>query len=106
MLQSLARHDEVVRAAIGRHAGVEFKHRGDGLCVSFPTVKDAVAAAVDAQRALSKADWCGGPELKVRMAVHVGSAHRRGDDWFGLTLSRCARMADAANGGQIVVSGA
>ena len=38
MLQSLEQHDEMLRAAIGRHAGVEFKHMGDGLCVTFPTV--------------------------------------------------------------------
>ena len=40
------------------------------------------------------------------MAVHVGSAHRRDDDWFGLSLSRCARLVDAAHGGQVVLSGA
>ena len=40
------------------------------------------------------------------MAVHVGSAHRRDDDWFGLSLSRCARLVDAAHGGQVVVSDA
>jgi predicted ATPase/class 3 adenylate cyclase len=106
MLRNLGRHDELLRAAIGRHAGVEFKHTGDGLCVTFPTVSAAVAAAIDAQRALSAADWSEGSALKVRMAVHVGSAHRRGDDWFGLSLSRCARLMDAAHGGQVVVSGA
>ena len=106
MLRNLGLHDELVRAAIGRHAGVEFKHTGDGLCVTLPTVSAAVAAAIDAQRALSAADWSDGSPLKVRIAVHVGSAHRRGDDWFGLSLSRCARLMDAAHGGQVVVSGA
>ena len=50
MLHNLGQHDELLRAAIGRHAGVEFKHTGDGLCVTFPTVSAAVAAAIDAQR--------------------------------------------------------
>ena len=106
MLRNLGQHDELLRAAIGRHAGVEFKHTGDGLCVTFPTVSAAVATAIDAQRRLSSADWSEGPALKVRMAVHVGSAHRRDDDWFGLSLSRCARLVDAAHGGQVVLSGA
>jgi hypothetical protein len=74
--------------------------------VTFPTVSAAVAAAIEAQRALATADWSEGSALKVRIAVHVGSAHRRGDDWFGLSLSRCARLVDAANGGQVVLGGA
>jgi predicted ATPase/class 3 adenylate cyclase len=106
MLRSLGQHDEILRAAIGGHGGVEFKHTGDGLCVTFPTVSAAVAAAIDAQRALAAAVWGAGPPLRVRMAVHVGSAHRRGDDWFGLSLSRCARLVNAAHGGQLVLSGA
>ena len=106
MLHSLGQHDAILRAVIGRHAGVEFKHTGDGLCVTFPTVSAAVVAAIDAQRALATADWGEGSPLKVRMAVHVGSAHRRDDDWFGLSLSRCARLVDAAHGGQVVLSGA
>jgi predicted ATPase len=106
MLQSIGQHDEILRAAIGRHAGVEFKHMGDGLCVTFPTVSAAVAAAIDAQRGLASADWSGGSALKVRMAVHVGSAHRRDADWFGLSLSRCARLMGAAHGGQLLLSGA
>ena len=106
MLRSLEQHDEMLRAAIGRHAGVEFKHTGDGLCVTFPTVSAAVAAAIDAQQALSSADWRRDAALEVRMAVHVGSAHRRDDDWFGLSLSHCARLLAAAHGGQVVLSSA
>src|SRR5829696_4945336 len=38
MLRALERHDEILRESIGRHGGVEFKHSGDGLLVTFPTV--------------------------------------------------------------------
>ncbi|MEP6661962.1 MAG: adenylate/guanylate cyclase domain-containing protein [Acidimicrobiales bacterium] len=104
MLGSLEQHDGILRAAIRRHGGHEFKHTGDGLCVTFPTVAAAVSAAVDSQRALSTADWHG-PDLKVRIAVHAGTAHRRGEDWFGLSLSRCARLMAAGHGGQVLLSG-
>jgi class 3 adenylate cyclase len=53
MLRSLEEHDRVLRAAIARHAGVEFKHSADGLHATFPTVTAAVLAAVDGQRALA-----------------------------------------------------
>jgi class 3 adenylate cyclase len=63
MLHNLGQHDDILRAVIGRHAGVEFKHTGDGLCVTFPTVSAAVAAAIEAQRTLVRADWGGDSKL-------------------------------------------
>jgi class 3 adenylate cyclase len=106
MVRSLERHDALLRDALASHGGIEFKHTGDGLCATFPSVADAVLAAIDAQRALESADWEDGPALRVRVAIHAGTAHRRGDDWFGLSLSRCARLMGAAHGGQVLVSSA
>ena len=106
MLRSLEQHDRVLRQVIDQHGGVEFKNTGDGLCATFSSVVDAVGAAVEAQRLLATVNWAGGPALRVRVAVHVGSAHRRGGDWNGLALSRCARVVDVASGGQIVITDA
>jgi predicted ATPase/class 3 adenylate cyclase len=104
MVRSLERHDAMLRGAFDAHRGVEFKHTGDGLCATFPSVSDAVLAAIDAQQALATAEWGDGPALRVRVAVHAGPAHRRGDDWFGLSLSRCARLLGAAHGGQVLLT--
>ncbi len=104
MVGSLERHDAILRGAFDAHDGVEFKHTGDGLCATFPTVGDAVLAAVEAQTALATAEWGDGPAVRVRVAVHAGPAHRRGDDWFGLSLSRCARLLGAAHGGQVLLT--
>ena len=106
MVRSLELHDAILRGAFAAHEGIEFKHTGDGLCATFPSVSDAVLAAIDTQRALDAADWGDGPALRVRVAIHAGTAHRRGDDWFGLSLSRSARLMGAAHGGQVLVSGA
>jgi hypothetical protein len=38
------------------------------------------------------------------MAVHIGAAIDRDGDYFGTALSRCARLMDAAHGGQVLVS--
>ena len=83
---------------------MEFKHTGDGLCATFPSVSDAVLAAIDAQQAFATGEWGDGPALRVRVAVHAGPAHRRGDDWFGLALSRCARLMGTAHGGQVLLT--
>jgi class 3 adenylate cyclase len=49
---ALALHDELLRAAIDAHGGVVFATGGDGVAAAFRRSGDAVAAAIDAQRAL------------------------------------------------------
>jgi len=39
------------------------------------------------------------------VALHRGPAQRRGDDYFGPTLNRCARLLAAAHADQILVTG-
>jgi len=103
MRDSLARHDAIVRSTIAAHAGHVVKHTGDGMMAVFAGAADAIAAAVEAQRALHDADW--GPlRLVVRFAVHSGEAHERDGDYFGPTLNRVARLLAVAHGGQILVS--
>jgi predicted ATPase/class 3 adenylate cyclase len=105
MRGALARHDVIIRSAVAGYAGHVVKHTGDGLLAVFAGAADAIGAAVEAQRALHRADW--GPlTLVVRMAVHSGEAHERDGDYFGPTLNRVARLLAAAHGGQIVVSSA
>ena len=91
----LAAHDETLQGAVKAHSGRVFKHTGDGICAVFSTVSEACAAAVESQRKL---------ELPVRMAVHAGEAIERDGDFFGVSLSRCARLMDAGHGGQVLLS--
>jgi predicted ATPase len=91
----LAAHDAALVETIGTHRGTVFKHTGDGICAVFRSVSDAVSAAVEAQDKL---------ELPVRMAVHTGEAIERNGDFFGVSLSRCARLMEAGHGGQILLS--
>jgi predicted ATPase/class 3 adenylate cyclase/Flp pilus assembly protein TadD len=104
MAAALARHDAIVRDAIEHNGGHVFKALGDAFYAVFVSAPDAVAAAVQGQRALIAESWPLDGPLKVRMAVHSGTAERRGDDWFGPPLNRAARMLDAGHGGQILLS--
>lgn len=103
---AVARHDALLRAAIERHRGRVFKTVGDAFCAAFAQVPDAVAAAVDAQRALAAEDFSAVEGLRVRMAVHIGEASQRDDDYFGPTLNRVARLMSAGHGGQVLLSDA
>lgn len=106
MRADLARHDEAVSTAIARHGGHVFSRAGDSFGASFESVRQALTAAVEAQRELATGNAGSALSIRARMGVHVGEAHERGGDYFGSAVNRAARIADAGNGGQIVISSA
>ena len=101
---ALARHDEVLRAAIEAHGGYVFKTMGDAFCAAFPTAPDALDATLEAQRSLSAEGWGETGPLKVRAALHTGAAEEREGDYFGSPVNRVARLLSAGHGGQVLLS--
>ncbi len=85
MDRSLAQHDRILRAAIIEGGGVVFSTGGDGLGAAFSRADQAVSAVVEAQRQLIAATW---PGPVVRLSVTMA-----------------ARLCDAANGTQVLISG-
>ena len=94
----LESHRERIRVAVAGHDGVEVEALGDGFLLAFERADDAVAAAIDAQRALTEL------EVKVRMGIHTGQPRAGGSGYVGLDVHRAARICDAAHGGQILLS--
>ena len=104
MDKAVARHDALIRRVVGEYGGKIFKAAGDAFYVSFARPADAANAAIALQRALIAEDFSAVDGIKVRMAVHFGSAEKRGKDFFGPALNRTARLLDLAHGGQILVT--
>ena len=104
MTVALARHDVILRAAIEDGTGRVVKSTGDGLMAVFPTAAAGAAACLKAQRALNDEPWSETGPLRVRMGLHAGDAERRGDDYFGPTINRAARIMAAGHGGQVLLS--
>lgn len=103
---ALAKHDQILHMAIGAHEGFVFKQIGDAFQAAFVRAQDAVAACVDAQRALRQASWGETGALKVRMGIHTGPEEWLGTDYaVSHTLNRVARIMSAGHGGQILISG-
>lgn len=102
MGEALARHDAILRAAIEANCGIVFKTVGDAFCAAFSSVPLAVSAALSAQQRLAVGNL--GLPIRVRMALHAGTAQLRDEDYFGPTLNRTARLMAAGYGGQILVS--
>jgi class 3 adenylate cyclase len=97
-------HRRLVRETFGARDGTEIDTQGDAFFFSFPRARDAVAGAVDAQRALRGHEWPGGRELSVRMGVHTGEPHVGEEGYLGLDVVRAARISAAGHGGQILIS--
>ncbi|MDX1468143.1 MAG: adenylate/guanylate cyclase domain-containing protein [Acidimicrobiia bacterium] len=103
MRTALASHDKVMRSAIEDNDGHVFSTAGDAYSASFARPTAALQAAITAQAGLADLSVAGSP-LRVRMAVHTGSADERDGDYFGPAVNRAARLMSVGNGGQILVS--
>lgn len=106
MRSAMARHDKLIEAIVVQHRGAIVRPRGEGdsRFAVFPRATDAAAAASAIQRALYAEPWPVPSPLRVRMALHTGEAELRDGDYYGPAVNRCARLRNAAHGGQTLVS--
>jgi predicted ATPase/class 3 adenylate cyclase/DNA-binding CsgD family transcriptional regulator len=102
MTAAVARLDGVLTDLLGAHGGVRPVEQGEGdsFVAAFARASDAVACALDLQRAPLA-------PLRLRVGVHTGQVQLRDEgNYIGPTINRCARLRDLAHGGQTVLSGA
>lgn len=103
----LAAFRTILRAALAHAGGRIESTEGDSFFASFGSAAAALAAAEAAQRSLRTARPAGvDDELRARMGVHVGDALRTDGHLVGIEVHRAARVASAAHGGQVLVTGA
>ena len=110
---TVARHDALLRAAVEAHAGHVVKTEGDvDLRLVRGPARRRTRPRSTAQRRIAAATW---PfdVFRVRMGLHLGEGRlRQGirdgepEDYVGIAVNYAARIAAAANGGQIVLSDA
>lgn len=108
--EALARHDTLLRAAIAAHGGYEVKTMGDAFMVAFADPLAAVRFCMSAQDALRQESWALSGPMRVRIGAHIGEPMPSPDpnsgriDYVGPDVNKAARLAYAANGGQILLS--
>jgi predicted ATPase len=101
---ALAAHDSLLRTAVEHRDGTVIKTTGDGMVAAFDRAESAVIAALEGQQALDRHAWPATGRLRVRMAIHSGSAEIRDGDFFGPALNRVARLLAIGHGDQVLVS--
>ena len=100
----LMEHRRLLRSAFRECGGREMDTAGDAFFIAFDRARDAVAAAVAAQRSLAEYAWPEGQTLRVRMGVHTGEPSVGAESYVGLDVHRAARICAAGHGGQILLS--
>jgi len=98
--EAMARLEAVAGETIARHGGTRRNWRGDddGFMVSFSRTSDAVACALDLQRAPLA-------PLQLRICLHTGEARSRDGDGHLDVATRAAPLLELAHGGQTLLSG-
>jgi DNA-binding NarL/FixJ family response regulator/class 3 adenylate cyclase len=97
-------HRRLLHNVVARHGGSEVDTAGDGNFIAFPTARDGVAAAVDAQRAMADHPWPPEAVVRVRMALHTGEPRLAEQGYHGLGVHLAARLCQSGRGGQILLS--
>jgi class 3 adenylate cyclase len=81
------------------------KNQGDGFMLAFDSSRRAASCAQVLQRAIGERFNDPGSLIRVRIGIHVGEVVHEADDFFGHAVNYAARVASAAAGGEILVSG-
>jgi predicted ATPase/class 3 adenylate cyclase/DNA-binding CsgD family transcriptional regulator len=102
MTAALARLNSVVSDIIAAHDGVRPVEQGEGdsFVAAFARASDALAAALEMQRAPFA-------PIRLRIGLHTGEVQLRDEgNYAGPTINRTARLRDLGHGGQTLLSGA
>lgn len=98
------------RDAMGRlivsHGGRVINTWGDGVLGEFPSVVEAVRAAIDVQNELAGRNALRPTETRMefRIGINLGDVIVEGDDIFGDGVNIASRLQASANAGGIVIS--
>jgi class 3 adenylate cyclase len=96
--------ERVTREVLKAHGGAEVKTMGDGFMASFGSVTKAVECAIALQRAFAERNDGALEPLHVRAGLNAGEPVVEDSDLFGSTVILAARIAAAAQGGEVLAS--
>jgi class 3 adenylate cyclase len=100
----LADHRRLMRDGFASRGGVEIDTQGDAFFFAFSRARDAVVAAVEAQREHAAHEWPDGCTVLVRMGLHTGEPAVGSEGYLGLDVVRAARLCTTGKGGHVLLS--
>jgi class 3 adenylate cyclase len=105
-LATLKRYRDAMARLIAAHGGRVVNTWGDGLIAEFPSVVEAVRAAVDTQNELASHNLERSPTTRMmfRIGINLGDVIADGEDIYGDGVNIAARLQSQAEPGGIVIS--
>ncbi|MGI9602718.1 MAG: adenylate/guanylate cyclase domain-containing protein [Acidimicrobiales bacterium] len=101
----VADHRALVRDVTKRHGGTEVATQGDGFFIRFDEPDNAVRCAVDIQRRLRTRRKSSNDVVPtVRIGINAGQAIHSADDVLGHVVTIGARLMEAADGDEIILT--
>jgi adenylate cyclase len=94
-------HKAMVEQVVNHHDGSIVKSSNDGHMAAFQSAHAGLNTAIEIQRMFAK-----DATLNVRTGVHTGFVIVNGEDYLGRNVVLGARIADRAQGGEILISSA
>ena len=98
-------HDDLVRSCLEKAGGARLKSLGDGFMALFNSANQAIDAAISIQQAVEQRNLSN-PELpiSVRIGLNSGDVTQSVTDAHGTAVHAASRIANKAQGGQILIS--
>jgi adenylate cyclase len=102
-LEVLRQVGDAEQKAISSNKGAVIKRLGDGAMAVFGDSRQAVSAALDAQKGISDIEVDGYQPIQ-RAGVHRGTPRKVKGDFLGVDVNIAARVGDSAEGGEVLIS--
>ncbi len=106
-LELLDAQRKIIRPIVLSHNGIEIKTMGDAFLVEFPSVLNAVSAAIEIQGTVSKSNLgtiSGRKKFEIRIGIHLGDVVHEDADVYGDAVNVASRIESIAQPGTICVS--
>jgi adenylate cyclase len=103
-IRLLRRLSETIEPPIVKRRGKVVKRLGDGLMGAFGDACDATEAAFEAHQRAASIE-VEGYRPRLRTGIHLGRPRRVGGDYLGVDVNIAARLAEAADPDEILLSG-
>jgi adenylate cyclase len=102
-IQLLSDVGDAIEPPVKENGGTVVKRLGDGMMAVFKDPEAGVRALLEGKKRLAQVK-AKGYKPKIRAGIHVGKPRKVRGDYFGVDVNIAARVADAAKGGELLLS--
>lgn len=104
MAEVMQRFGDLLAAVTRRHDGFLFSTGGDATGAAFHRASHMATWASELRADVATEAWPSGIDVQLQLGLHTGETDERRSDYYGPAVDIAERLADAAHGGQTLLS--